>query len=156
MGVTHYIHSKEADEFREVTELCLEKTPEFFGTVGSLASAILRPSKPKLPRKDLVTHLVHDAMQLWYGLEPNNVHMSPELMDDPNFQEFVLRMDELERLYPGEYVAFVNGKFIDHDADKDALLDRVYKSNEEPVDVFIQKLAKPRMVHLRSPKKVST
>lgn len=153
VGVTHYFASKEADELKAITDLCVEKSPGFYQTVSALVHEFLETKSPKSSREALVRRAILTAMQRWYDLEPNDVHMSPELIDDLNFQEFMLQMNKLEALYPGEYVAFVNGKFVDHDIDREALLDRVYKSHGEPVDVFVQRLAKPRRAYLPSPKK---
>lgn len=155
VGVTRYPDSTECKEFKAITDRFFEKTSDLYSAAAIWVHNALTTIDPKPPRSALVTRVINKAMQNWYGVEPNNVHVSPELMDDPNFQEFMLQKDVLEILYPGQYVAFTNGKFIDHDADREALLDRVYKSNEEPVDVFIQKLKKPRIVHLRTPQKVN-
>jgi len=160
VGVTRHFDSKEINEIKEVTDFFIEKTPDFFRNADALVHAILetyvipRTIECSTPsREALVSRAIYTAMQRWYDLQPNNVHVSPELMDDPNFQAFMLQKAVLEILYPIQYVAFANGRFFDHDTDQDALLDRVYKSHEEPVDVFIQKLAKPRIVDLPSPRR---
>ncbi len=49
--------------------------------------------------------------------------------DDINFQKYMslLRLGELEK-YKGQYLAFVDGKFIDHDSSKESLLTKIRKT----------------------------
>jgi len=152
LGVTRFFHSGEAREFIQVTDLCVEKTPSFFRHAVPFTHNFLQDIATDLSREVLIDRAIRRAMHRWYPGGPDTLRVSPELIGDLNFVEFVLKMDELELLYAGEYVAFIHGKFVDHGNDQHGLFDRVYKSYGERVDLFVQKLAMPRIIDLASPK----
>lgn len=61
---------------------------------------------------------------------------------------------QLLRRYPGEYVAILNGRVLDHDSDFSALAGRVFaKVGVRPL-FMPQCVAGDQVVHLRSPRRV--
>jgi hypothetical protein len=45
---------------------------------------------------------------------------------DANRQAFLKESESLLRQYPNEFVAYIDGRFVGHDSDRDRLLDRLY------------------------------
>lgn len=68
--------------------------------------------------------------------------MSPSATDTPalyrklNEEAYYKYLDEFRRRYPREYVAFTNGKMVDHDKDLTALAERVEKIEPDPAKRF--------------------
>ena len=57
----------------------------------------------------------------------------PDINKDPNYLSYKssLKSKEWYSRFKGKYVAFVEGKFVDNDSDKNTLLERVRKIFKE-------------------------
>ncbi len=73
----------------------------------------------------------------------------------PDLDWFEANRKRLFRRYRDEYVAVVNRRVVDHDADFGALAGRVFaKYGSRPVAIP-KATQEPRVIHLRSPRRVA-
>lgn len=75
----------------------------------------------------------------------------PNVLVDENQQAFAKERVDLLQKFPDEYVAYVSGKFADHDPDRTTLLDRVYAKFPGQKVFYKQLIAVEPVKRLSSP-----
>ena len=75
-----------------------------------------------------------------------------DVENDPNAQTYIRMKDELSRLHPREYVAFVDGQYVGHNRDEKKLVADTLKQYGKVQ--LVQPTGEMKVVRLRSPRRV--
>lgn len=87
------------------------------------------------------------------GTFNSNPISTDEVLPYLNFLAYQNMKDELEKNYPNQFVAFLDGEKIAQNPDRDELIKMVYDSFKR-TDIFITKvLGEPRVIKLRRPRR---
>lgn len=73
----------------------------------------------------------------------------------PDLEWFEANRKRLARRYRDEYVAIVNRRVVDHDRDFGALAQRVFTKHGNRPIAMPRATSEPRIIHLRSPRRVA-
>ncbi len=78
-----------------------------------------------------------------------------EIETDENLRAYLNDYDTLKRNYLGQHVAYVDGRIVDHDENRDLLAERVWKQYPTK-DILIQPVEETplRVVRMRRPGRV--
>jgi CheY-like chemotaxis protein len=99
---------------------------------------------------DLLIDVIKDIENISSPVKINTDEIFPYL----NFIAYQNQKDDLEKKYPGGYVAFLDGKEVGHNPNRLDLIGEVYKKYKR-TDVFITEIKKRlRTIKIRHPRRV--
>lgn len=120
--------------------------------IRSVPDRLLREAKAVAARRGITLgRLVLDSLERELG-SPSSEPSSPSEQLSSEIQWFEEHKEKLLKKYPGEYLAVVGEKVIDHDTDFSTLAERVFE-RLGPQPVFMPRCTPQRTVRLRTPRR---
>ena len=99
---------------------------------------------------DLLIDVIKDMENISPPVKINTDEIFPYL----NFIAYQNQKDDLGKKYPGGFVAFLDGKEVGHNPNREDLIGEVYKKHKR-TDVFITEIKKRlRTIKIRHPRRV--
>ena len=99
---------------------------------------------------DLIAEIILGIIE-W--LHPSNDLNTDDLFPYLNFVVYENQKAELEKDYPGQYVAFLDGDLVGNHEDQSELIKTVYQEHKR-TDIFVTQIEVPTVVKLRRPRRV--
>lgn len=99
------------------------------------------------------TPLLLEVIKDMENTKPANPFNTDEVWPYLNFMAYQNMKDELEKEYPDQFVAFLDGEMVGHDPNRDCLIKTVYKKHRR-TDIFITEIAEDEVIKIRRPMKI--